>query len=126
MGKTTSAHAAFVTSPHLKSYGGMALTMGQVFVMQGLRNDDALLRRNYVRPIGENYETLECAFCPAEFAHDQGITNHMRNLHDSATPNREPNALEAESPPVPSLEQMIPPQRQDIGRVGVAVSAPEE
>lgn len=118
--KVTTDRAMAVTNTQFRSYGGRELGIGEVFDMIGLRNDELLLRYGYAKPFPKGDVALDCASCGRLFAHEQGLSTHMRNSH---TPGRyDPLGLEEKSPPMPTLEDLIPPRRVDMGAARAAAS----
>lgn len=106
---------AFVINPSLRQYCGKALDMGEVFELQGVPNDELLLKHGYVRRFSEGSEPKMCD-CGRIFAHDAGLTEHRKYSHAGFSAPQ--GALEPEgAPPPPPLEQMIPPKRRDFRRV---------
>lgn len=124
MAKVKGANYVYVLSPQLKQYAGKPLSVGEVYRLEGMRNDDLLLKHNYIKPYAEGDEPLTCANCDRLFAHASGLSSHLRDSH---TPGRrEPNALEAESPRLPEEHELIPPQRIDMRRGSPVIPGPPE
>ena len=126
MSKVKSPRAVFVVSPQLKTYGGMNLSQGEVFELQGLRNDDKLLKYSYIKPFAVGDETIDCGTCGRQFAHSSGLNSHNRYEH---TPGqRDPNRVltpAEHNQKAPALSEIIPPMRGEFrgslpGSVGLA------
>jgi len=98
----------FVVSPQMKQYGDQPLSQGELFRLQGLRNDDALLKYNYAKPFtGE--DALVCGECQRQFAHQSGLTGHARTHKPGV---EEPNRLltdEERFAKPPAAEEVLPP-----------------
>lgn len=108
----------FVVSPNFKSYGGQDLDMGEIFELQGLRNDHALLKHEYIQKL--ETDPIECE-CERLWAHDSGLSNHRRKVHGP----REIHSLgdleigKFTPPPVTKIEEEGPPRRINIAEQGM-------
>lgn len=57
------------------------LDRNQIFDLQGCRNDDKLLRLNYIAIAPKGTTVVQCGQCGAEFITDEALNAHGRERH---------------------------------------------
>lgn len=57
------------------------LDRGQVFDLQGMINDEKLIRLGYVAVAPKRSTVVQCGECGAEFITDEGLASHGRERH---------------------------------------------
>ena len=57
------------------------LDRGQIFELQGLKNDAALVRLGYVSSAIKGVAIVGCGKCGAKFVTDEGLASHGRERH---------------------------------------------
>jgi len=70
------------------TYGGQTterqVDYGQVLELEGLVNDDRLVRADYVRPISTAVKLTPCTACDARFAFPEALPHHLAKRHAKA------------------------------------------
>jgi len=59
------------------------LDRGQLIELQGLINDEKLVRLGYVASAPKRASVVQCGTCGAEFVTDEGLASHGRERHSS-------------------------------------------
>lgn len=80
--KKAGANAVQALSPFRYTVELGQLVRGQVFDLQGLRNDPLLVDMGYVVPVNRGTELRECGECGATFIDDGALERHGRHFHD--------------------------------------------
>ena len=62
------------------------LDRGQLIELQGLINDEKLVRLGYVALASKHATVVQCGSCGAEFCTDEGLAAHGRERHASKRP----------------------------------------
>lgn len=62
-------------------YGDRQLDRGQIFALQGLPNDEKLLRIGYVAELPAGADVSRCLDCGEEFASSEERNAHARDRH---------------------------------------------
>ena len=74
MGKTVWAARPF-------QYAALILDRGQVFELQGTRNDEKLLAFGYIKELERDTELYECNRCPGQFIGMRERATHADKRH---------------------------------------------
>lgn len=77
-----SDHAAQALSSFVYDEDTGLLVRGQVFDLQGHRNDPLLLGMDYVRSVDKGTSLVQCAECGATFLDEQARERHGQHFHD--------------------------------------------
>ena len=71
-------------------YGDIELDEGQVFVLQGFRNDEKLLGLRFCEKVSVKLVALPCSACngsaPAEFIDEEALRRHQAKRHSPSAP----------------------------------------
>lgn len=75
---------------------GQPLDRGQLLELQGMINDEKLVRLGYVAQASKRATVVTCGTCGAEFITDEALANHGRERHAPRplTPRAEDERLE--------------------------------
>lgn len=76
----------------------VSLDQGQVFELQGRRNDEPLIRLGYCEALTGNPKTLDCRLCGGKFLDEPSLNRHGRKRHPvkERTPHQEDALIDAE------------------------------
>lgn len=69
---------------------GKPVDRGQVIELQGMINDEKLVRLGYVALAPKHASIVQCGTCGAEFITDEGLNSHGRSRHAKPL---DPNAV---------------------------------
>jgi hypothetical protein len=84
------------------------LDRGQLVELQGLINDEKLVRLGYVAAAPKRATVVQCGICGAEFVTDEGLASHGRERH-TARPPLSPREEDARAEKKMAMEDEIAP-----------------
>lgn len=80
---------------------------GQLLELQGMINDEKLVRLGYVAAAPKRATVVQCGICGAEFITDEGLASHGRERH--TTRSLSPREEDARADKRAALEDEIAP-----------------
>lgn len=86
--------------PSFSRYAGQPLDAGELFTLQGLPNDEPLIRLGYAVLVDAKTKGLRCRVCGREFVSENTRNQHGHRSHREASPvvERAPSAEDLNDP----------------------------
>lgn len=88
---------------------GKPVDRGQVVELEGLINDEKLLRLGYIAMAPKHVSVVQCGTCGAEFITDEGLSSHGRDRHSERARSLTPQEEDARADKRAKLEDELAP-----------------